>query len=223
MEPFIVNESLTEDTVSKYAQEISVADADEQFGISEEVNFPYPKFSDKQKTYVISGDVTVDEISVSKQDWSPFNLIIDGNLTVLDTIDWSEWGNGSFLYVTGNMTAKNVFLAGCPEVIVKGDLKAENGIVGSQGDNGGSLIVLGDTSAKLIYCTTYFGMDFAERPEAFIIAAEYDFMFDVDLNESDCDAVAEKIAAECQPDDEGEMDVHVVKEFLRAGKSIFVS
>lgn len=214
---------LNEETISNYAQEVSAAEADEQFGISEDVNFPFVHFSDTQKTYLIKGDVTLTEISVSKQDWSPFNLIVDGNLTVLETIDWSEWGNGSFLYVTGNITAKNLFLAGCPEVVIEGDLLVEHGIVGSQGDNGGSLIVFGKTSAQLIYCTTYFGMEFPERPEAFVIAADYDFMFDVDLNESDYDAVIEKIAAECQPDDEGEINVYVVREFLRAGKSIFIA
>lgn len=216
-----INESLTEDTISKHAQEISAVEADEQFGISDEVNFPFLHFSDQQKTYLVTGDVTISEISVSKQDWSPFNLIIDGNLYVNKTIDWSEWGNGSFLFVTGNLDAENLFLAGCPEVIIKGNLTIKNGLVGSQGDNGGSLVVLGSTTAQLIYNTTYFGMDFPERPEAFVLADAYDFMFDVDLNESDYDAVIEKIIPECQPDEEGVIDVYAVKESLRAGKSIF--
>lgn len=217
----IMNASLTEDSISKYAQEISAAEADEQFGISDDVNFPFLHFSDRQKTYVIKGDVTVNEISVSKQDWSPFNLVIDGNLQVKETIDWNEWGNGSFLFVSGNLVAENLFLAGCPEVIVKGDLTIQNGLVGSQGDNGGNLIVQGNTTAQVIYNTTYFGMDFPERPEAFVIANEYEFMYDVDLNESDYDAVIEKIVPECQPDEEGVIDVFAVKEFLRAGKNIF--
>lgn len=223
MEQLIINDSLTEDTISRYAQEITAAEADEQFGVSSAVNFPFIDFAGKQKTYLIGGDVTVAEISISKQDWSPVNLIIDGNLTVLDTIDWSEWGNGSFLHVTGNITAKNVFLAGCPEVIVGGDLVAEHGIVGSQGDNGGSLVVFGKVSAPVIYCTTYFGMEFPARPEAFVIADAHDFIYNVDLNESDYDAVMEKIAPECQPDEKGEINVYVVREFLREGKSIFVA
>ncbi len=217
-----IKEALTEDTIQLYGQLIDAAQADEQFSISDDVNFPFVDFSNKQKTYVLTGDVTVESISVSKQDWSPFNLIIDGNLTVLDTIDWNEWGNGSFLYVTGNVTAKNLFLAGCPEVIITGNLQVENGTVGSQGDNGGSLIVSGDTTSKVIYCTTYFMMEFSERPNAYIIADEDDFMFEVDLNESDTDMVIEKIVSECQPDDEGELDLDVVKEFLSEGKSIFI-
>ena len=221
MEQLIIKDALTEDTINLHGQEIAANEADEQFGISEDVNFPFVDFSKNQKTFIIKGDVTVDSIAVTKQDWSPFNLIIDGNLTVLDTIDWNEWGNGSFLHVTGDITAKNLFLAGCPEVIVQGNLNVENGIVGSQGDNGGALMVFGKASSQLIYCTTYFNMEFPDRPEAFIIADENDFMFDVDLDESDYESVTEKIVAECQPDDEGEIDVYVVKDFLAEGKSIF--
>lgn len=220
MEQLTIKDALTEETINLHGQEIDATEADEQFGISDSVNFPFVDFSKNQKTFVIKGDVTVDGIAVTKQDWSPFNLIIDGNLTVLDTIDWNEWGNGSFLHVTGDLTAKNLFLAGCPEVIIEGNLTVENGIVGSQGDNGGALMVSGNASSKLIYCTTYFNMEFTNRPEAFIIAEENDFMFDVDLDESDYDSVIERVVAECQPDDEGEIDLDVVKDFLREGKSI---
>lgn len=221
MEQLIIKDALTEDTINLHGQEIAAAEADEQFRISEDVNFPFVDFSKNQKTFILKGNVVVDGIAVTKQDWSPFNLIIEGNLTVLGTIDWNEWGNGSFLYVTGNIIAKNLFLAGCPEVIVQGNLHVENGIVGSQGDNGGALMVFGEASSKLIYCTTYFNMEFPDRPEAFIIAEENDFLFDVDLDESDYDTVIEKIVTECQPDDEGEIDVYTVKDFLREGKSIF--
>lgn len=63
-------------------------------------------------------------------------------------------------------------------------------------------LVLGKASSQLIYCTVYFNMEFPDRTEAFIISDENDFMFDVELDESDYESVTEKIVAECQPDDE---------------------
>ncbi|MBC9810981.1 hypothetical protein H9Y05_00690 [Crocinitomicaceae bacterium CZZ-1] len=62
-------------------------------------------------------------------------------------------------------------------------MEARNAIVEFQGDNGGSLMVFGKAAAQLIYCTTYFKMEFPGHPNAYIIAEGHDFMFDVDLDE----------------------------------------
>ncbi|MDH6357297.1 hypothetical protein [Parabacteroides sp. PF5-9] len=169
----------------------------------------------------MKGNLHIKGISISKQDWCPFNLIVDGDLTVDGDIDWNEWGRGSFLFVTGSLTVKNLFIAGCPEFIVLGDLIAENGIVGSQGDNGGRLIVEGDTNAVIIYSTTYFNMEFPSRPKGKLIADSRDFDFDTDLDESDYNAVAKIINPVCFTEEEGSIDVDVFKDLLREGKSVF--
>lgn len=44
-------------------------------------------------------------------------------------------------------------------------------------------MVFGKAAAQLIYCTTYFKMEFPGHPNAYIIAEGHDFMFDVDLDE----------------------------------------
>ncbi len=221
MEKIVIQAVLTESSIQELAQKVDINEMDKQYKISKYINFPFLDFSDEQQTYLLKGDIHIDGLSVTKQDWSPFNLIIDGNLTVEGTINWNEWGNGSFLYVTGNLETQNLFLAGCPEAIIKGNLIVEKGLVGSQGDNGGSLIVSGDTKAELIYCTTYFNMEFPKRPTAFIIAESDNFIFNSDINEDDFKSVQNKIKEECQPDEPGIIDVDEIKDCILAGTSIF--
>ncbi|MDR2920427.1 MAG: hypothetical protein LBV72_13825 [Tannerella sp.] len=214
------NLMLNEANIEQYAKTVNTAETDSQYSISDNVNFPFTSFAGKQATRLIEGDCHIKSLVVSKQDWCPFNLIVNGNLTVDEDIDWAEWGSGSFLVVTGNLHVRNLFMSGCPEVVVLGDLIADNGIVGSRGDNGGMLTVLGRTKAQAMLCTTYFGMEFASRPEAFIIADSRDFKFDVDLDETDYDMVAKAIDPVCFPEEEGIIEEDEFKDLLREGKSV---
>ncbi|MCB9638153.1 MAG: hypothetical protein H6728_00365 [Myxococcales bacterium] len=152
---------------------ISAEDAEESFGISEKIDYPYQDFEDEQEIRLYDGDLvlTSDFTSDATQDWNPFNVIVDGDLTVRGNIDWQDWGSGCFLFVTGNVVAENVTLRGCPNIHICGSLRVRGAIFGTQGDDGGVLRVEGSTKAELIVSLLYFSMDFEDDVNAMVIGS----------------------------------------------------
>ncbi len=150
---------------------ISAEDAEESFGISEKVDYPYQDFEDEQEIRLYDGDQVMvgDFTSDISQDWNPFNVVVDGDLTVRGTLDWHDWGSGCFVFVTGNVVADNIALRGCPNIHICGSLRVRGAILGMQGDNGGVLRVEGPTKAELIMATTDFYMDFESDVTAIVI------------------------------------------------------
>ncbi|MFD0559882.1 leucine rich repeat (LRR) protein [Stackebrandtia endophytica] len=170
---------------------IAAAEAEERFSVSAEVNYPYQKFTDEQEIRLHQGDlrITGDFESESDVDWLGYNTIVDGDLVVDGNVDWHDYGGGNFLLVTGNVTARNVILQGCPNMVVRGDLNVANAIFGFYGEDGGELIVDGKTTASLVVATYYFGMTFASRPDALIIADTHRIDCAVDFDDAEVNRV----------------------------------
>src|SRR4249919_3809870 len=137
--------------MSEAGYEIIPADqAEARYSVSAEVEYPYADFNDEQEIRLYPGDlhITGDFEAESDGDWVPYNTIVDGNLTVDGDLTWWDDASGNFLLVTGDVKARNVFLRGCPNVVVRGDLTAVGGIQGHHGDDGGLLVVRGRTTAQ---------------------------------------------------------------------------
>ena len=168
---------------------ISADEAEESFGVAEKIDYPYLDFEDEQEirlyegTVIIRGDFTTD----LQADWNPFNVVIDGDLVVKGNVEWQDWGNGSFLFVAGNMTVENLLMQGCANVYVCGELRVKGAILGHHGSDGGVLHVEGSTTAQAIINTQGFSMEFDDDVEAFVIADEANTRgCKVDAPDDDC-------------------------------------
>lgn len=156
---------LNDETIPELMELITAEEAEAKYDISEYVQYPFLDFADGddgefQEIRLFKGDLTVDGIeSTMERDWNFYSLIIDGNLTVNGDIDWCETNNGNFIFVTGNVKARNVILKGNPEVVVLGDLEATNSIMGNEGEDGGRLTVIGAVKALVVIEMYYFIMD----------------------------------------------------------------
>jgi hypothetical protein len=118
--------------------------------------------------------------------------------------------------VTGNLQCRNLFMGGCPQIVVKSNLTVGNGIIGRDGDNGGVLTVDGNTTAKIVYCTTYFNMKFKSRPKAVMIGDTQYFKYKPDYNLDDAPDMV--LPEYC--DDENYLDPDKIKEAFIAGENI---
>ncbi|MDF5755311.1 hypothetical protein [Spongiactinospora sp. TRM90649] len=163
---------MTEITSPPGYRVITAEEAEELFSVSDDVAHPYEDFADEQEIRLYEGGLRVagDLESVTDDDWVPYNVIVDGDLTVAGDLSWWDGASGNFLLVTGDVRARNVILAGCPDVVVRGDLVVSGGVQGSYGDDGGALTVRGRTQAQIIINTLYFNMSFGSQPEAVLAA-----------------------------------------------------
>lgn len=100
------------------------------------------------------------------------NLIIDGDLHVDGTIDFSEFSAGFYVIVTGDVRCKNLLMQGSVRLVIRGNLYVENAIVGLWGSIGGLLITRGQVTAKFIINAYEFSMDFICKPNAVLIGQE---------------------------------------------------
>ena len=111
---------------------LTVAETEERFAASDELAYPYQDFADAQEIRLYEGDLHVaGSLEVdSVGDREPYNVIVDGDLTVDGDLEW--WGglSGCFLLVTGNVRARHLLLSGCSEVVVCGDLTATGTVQG---------------------------------------------------------------------------------------------
>lgn len=145
----------------------------------------------------------------------PYNTVVDGDLTVDGDLDWWDDCDGNFFMVTGSLRARNVFLSGCPNVVVRGDLEVTGGICGSYGD-GGWLVVCGRTRARIVISVSYFGMTFAEQPQALLVAENGPSNCPVDFTDEELDTV---LLPELL-DDDGTADEGKIAEALREGRQV---
>lgn len=139
--------------------------------MSTDVGYPYREFAREQEMRLYDTGLTVDGDLVLEPppgiDWNPCNMIVVGDLTVDGDLSISSSGGGCFLLVTGDLRARNVFVAGEPNVVVRGDLTTSNSIFGH--DDYGILVVCGSTTARIVINTSGFNMVFAEKPQAFVL------------------------------------------------------
>ncbi|TWP53878.1 hypothetical protein FKR81_03740 [Lentzea tibetensis] len=166
---------MTASTAANGYRIVDVDEAEERFSLFADVEsrFPYREFSDEQEFRLYEGGlhVTGDFSAETDGDWVPYNVIVDGDLTVDGDLSWWDDHMGNFVLVTGNVRARNVLLCGNPTVVVRGDLLVDNGVFGCRGEDGGFLDVGGVTRAKTIVNIRYFKMTFSGgRPDATLVA-----------------------------------------------------
>ena len=156
---------------------ISADEAESRYAVSADVDFPYQRFAEHQEIRLYEGSVQVPgDLSIWEGDSDDarfaVNVIVDGDLTIDGNLSHGieENSAGYFHLVTGSLRARNLFLSGFPEVVVRGDLAVANGIVGEIGEDGGFLVVKGATSAQVIISTGYFTMSFGVQPQATVVA-----------------------------------------------------
>ncbi|MET7770523.1 hypothetical protein [Nocardia sp. NPDC005366] len=168
---------------------ITVGEAEQRFQLSADIQFPYRDFAAEQEIRLYEGGLNVEGNMEpeSDDDWVPYNVIVDGDLTVTGDIDWWDSASGNFVLVTGNVRARNIILFGCPEMAVRGDLTASGGIQGSYGDDGGVLAVKGRVRAEFVISTLYFCAYFDRQPEAVLIADPYRVNQPVDFDADELD------------------------------------
>ncbi|MEU3612166.1 hypothetical protein ABZ725_07575 [Streptomyces sp. NPDC006872] len=197
---------------------ITVAEAEERFGVSADVSHPYQDFADEQEIRLYEGGlhVTGGFDAEPDGDWVPYNTIVDGDLTVGGDLEWWDSASGNFLLVTGDLRARHVLLSGCPNVVVRGDLTASGTVQGSYGDDGGCLEVGGRTHAQSVISTLYFTMHFAEQPDALLITGSHSVNCPVDFTDDELD---ELVLPELL-DKDGTADERGISAALRAGQPV---
>ncbi|MEV5676472.1 hypothetical protein [Streptomyces sp. NPDC052179] len=196
---------------------ISAQEAEERFRVSADVGYPYAEFADEQEIRLYEGGLHVAGHLEPEgdNDWVPYNTVVDGDLTVDGDLAWWDDSGGNFLMVTGSLRARNVFLSGCPNVVVRGDLEVAGGICGSGGEDGGVLVVCGRTRARTIISMSYFGMTFAEQPQALFVADPYRTNCPVDFTDEELDTV---LLPELL--DDGMADAWKIVEAFREGRQV---
>ncbi|MDH6357295.1 ankyrin repeat domain-containing protein [Parabacteroides sp. PF5-9] len=226
MEKIILNEQ----TMVEHTTLIIPQEAEDSYNLTKYISYPFMDFIDgseneyedeTQEIRLHRGNLHVASVSSSEsRDWNPYCLIVDGNLTVDGDFCWGESGNGCFVYITGNLTARNVLLEGNPEIVVLGNLNAENCIVGAYGDDGGVLHVQKDTTAKLVLAYFYFNMYIGDRPNAITIGDE------VDMPEADYEfrsTAKEILLPEFWDEEEGYVNGSAVRKAAREGRQILIN
>ncbi|MCX5505719.1 hypothetical protein OG887_41455 (plasmid) [Streptomyces sp. NBC_00053] len=198
---------------------ISAQEAEERFRVSADVGYPYADFADEQEIRLYEGGLHVTghlEPEQDDDDWVPYNTIVDGDLTVDGDLDWWDGLEGNFFLVTGVLRARNVLLSGCPDLVVRGDLEVTCGVCVSDEGAGGWLTVCGRTRARIIISMSYFGMTFAEQPQALLLADPSSTNCPVDFDDGEPEAV---LLPELL-DDDGEADAQKIEEALREGRQV---
>ncbi|MFF3788073.1 hypothetical protein [Streptomyces sp. NPDC001933] len=191
--------------------------AERMFAVSADVGYPYRDFAREQEIRLYPTGLTVDGDLVSRPpviDWNPCNMIVAGDLTVDGDLSMSSYGGGCFLLVTGDLRARNIFVAGEPNVVVRGDLTVSNGVFGQ--DNYGILVVCGRTTARIVINTSGFNMVFAEDPQAFVMGHpnRQNVASDIDDELELEDVLATDLL------DHGVANVPAIRAALVAGRSI---
>jgi hypothetical protein len=157
----------------------------------------------------IAGDLVVDlDVCVIVEG----NLIVDGNITVV-----CDEGFGNFLFVTGNVEAKGVYLGDFPEMIVHGDLRASVGVIGRFGGDGGFLDVGGAITAPVLVSDSYFSVKVTGRIDAVAIRTPTG---NIEGHDGSADAV-EVLREDLVP--HGEVDVDLLSDAIQNNERVLRS
>lgn len=196
--PVVASRAMNTTTSPAGCRVITADEAEARFDAGADLQYPYQDFADEQEIRLYEGGLHVAG-SLEREggdDWSPCNVIVDGDLTVDGDLRWWDFASGSFLLVTGDLRARNVLLSGCPDVVVRGDLTVTTGIHGHHGDDGGCLTVKGLVRAEIVISTLYFNLDFAPHTNAPVIDTtdELNALVLSELLDRDGQADADKIS-----------------------------
>lgn len=202
-------------------QVISADEAETRYGPFADVAYQFTDYADEQYIRPYEGGLHVPR-DLGVQDWTdddlcPFNVIIDGDLTVEGTLDhYCFEGTGYFHLVTGSLRARNLILTGFPDLVVRGDLTVAGAIMGFRGDDGGYLFVEGDTSAQIVISSQYFNMTFGRQPRAVVVADPHRTSCRVDFTDQELPGM---LLPELL-DEDGLVDEEKLAEALAAGQRV---
>jgi hypothetical protein len=203
---------------------ISAKEAERRFAVSEHVAYDYADYSNEQRVYEGGLHVPADLTSYPLADMAP-NVIVDGDLVVDGSIDWSGDKSGCYFLITGSLRCKNLLVSDACFVVF-GDVVVDHAIAGLPSDGDAYYIeVRGATRAKLVVGVRYFPMHFGARPDAIVCGdpEQYAFRGDDMPDEFpvDCDdsALGDRLVADIL-DDGGELDGAALRAALMAGRSV---
>jgi hypothetical protein len=195
---------------------ITVEECEERFAIADDIDYPYTDFADSQEIRLHEGGLHVAghfESENDENDWTPYNTVVDGDLTVEGDLNWGDFQFGDFVVVAGSLRAHNVILSGCPTLLVRGDLTASGVVMGSDGSDGGVLIVRGRSHAGIVISRNFI-MRFASPPDALTVGS------DIEHPEG---GARDEAADVLQPDlltDEGDADTRAIRNALEEGRAL---
>ncbi|WP_331766058.1 hypothetical protein [Embleya sp. NBC_00896] len=198
-------------------EKVPLEEALERFGLSADAECLCRDFTGEREVRLYKGGLRIagDLAPEANSHWIPYNVIVDGDLTIDGDLDWWDEGSGSFFLVTGNLRARNVLLSGCPNVVVGGDLMVAGRVQGHHGQDRGCLVVRGHARAQIIVNTLFFNMSFATRPEAVVAADPCRTNCRVDFS---ADELVDIVLPELL--DKGQVDESRISQTLRAGQPI---
>ncbi len=135
---------------------MTLEEADAAFGVRSVFDLRHAE--DSGEVVVFRGSATVENVPLdywhldtwtghAASDHRFWGMIVDGDLEVRDFVTNWDMDYGPFLWVRGDLRAKNLATAGS-EVVIAGDLTVAQTIAGYY--NHGSLVVHGDTRAEVI-------------------------------------------------------------------------
>jgi hypothetical protein len=198
---------------------ITAEEAEERFAVSAEIWYPYQEFTDEQEIRLFEGGLNAPDglQPYPGEDWSPYNVIVDGDLVTDSEVALFDDSGGHFLLVTGDLRARSLSMVGCPNVVVRGDLTVTAGVIGRRGEDGGLLVVKGRTRAPLVMNVLYFNMEFGHPPEAVVCGDRYRMDCPVDFENDDA------LVAAVRPEfvgADGMIDDGLVDEALAEGRPV---
>ncbi len=123
-------------------------------------NFPDQLLLEEYQIFaVFEGDTHLKDIAMVTDDIENAltrAIIVNGDLTVEDSIDmffmWETYP--AYLYVAGNLKAKNIVIAGEAEIIVKGNVEL-TGTLSATDSSVGKFCCLGDFKAQNVYANRF--------------------------------------------------------------------
>jgi len=197
---------------------ITAEEAEDDYEVSDHIWYQYQDFEEEQEIRLYSGNIEIPGNFGPHEDadWNPFNVIIDGDLTIQGDFECWDRGNGHFYLITGDLYARNIFMEGCPNVVVLGNVDVEYGIIGSEGDDGGLFSVEGDVGAQALICLSFFNMEFSGGVRSAVISDSGRLNCQADCED---DGFDEYLIPEVLSDDES-VDASAVKEHLMEGRNI---
>ncbi len=205
---------------------ISAPEVERRFAVAKDIRIPYMEsdWASYQEQRIYQGPLQLEggfEPDGEPADQQPFNIIIDGDLTLDGDLYWHDYEGGSFILVTGNLKCRNLFLCGMPALVVRGDLEVENGILLRDGDDGGQLTVRGEAKARFMLNAYYFKLEFSQQVNAFHLGCQADTTgADVNIEITYEDDVLEILRPEHLADD-GSLSWPSLQNLMSKGTPIF--